>query len=776
MPYQQPLIPFIKHCADPPDLPVRAAGDGGEHGEGVLERVVEAEVVGDDGARVTFKAATTGGRVLHADVRAAADGVIRVRLAQDAVTAGRSSAAIALTSDPGYDAARVECGDGVVRVHAGAITAEVTLKPWRMRFLDANGRLLVEQCGYETDVSNRLRILPFGNSSVDGQVIAWHESFAAPADEHFFGLGEKFTVLDKRGQRIVSWNFDAFSAESERAYKNVPMYLSSRGYGVLFAGGTATEFDLCHSTHSTVQVTVPDDLLDYYVIAGPAPEQMLDRYHRLTGRPVAPPKWALGAWISSGFLPDSQRRVLKRAAMIRDRGVPCDVLHIDAHWMPFGLWSDLRWDERRFPDPEGMLATLAELGLRVCVWIAPYLSHRSPVFAEAAEAGHLLRRSGGEVYVSDVWHGFHEPCGIVDFTSSAAIAWYQDRLRTLLRQGVGIFKTDFGEGVPTDAVAANGMRGDALHNVYPLLFNDAVADVTEEVHGHRVVWARSSFTGGQRHCAQWAGDTNATFPSMASTLRGGLSYALSGVPYWSHDVGGFTGQPGDELMIRSAQFGALSPLMRLHGQGSRLPWLFAPDVERAVLDAIRLRYRLMPYLYSACVEAAATGLPVIRPLLIEAPGEPAAYAADLEYLLGPDLLVAPMISPDGTRHVWLPPGDWIDYWTGVTVAGGRHVRVTRPLTEVPLFVRCGAVLPMVEPGDRVGDGPFPELVLACWGASGRALVHDVDGPTTVEFARHGDTATVTSGGPRRIGRAEFPAWDGGPRPERVRINGIWQDL
>jgi alpha-D-xyloside xylohydrolase len=773
MPYQQPLTPFILHCADPVDLPIRKQGDGDSRGIGVLSQVVRGELIHRDTDGIRLRAVTGDGQELTADVRIAGEGVIRVRLAPDETTRSRSAAAIQPVRPGRYEHVRVEVGPDRVVLDGGAARAELDLDPWRLRVLDADGTPLVEQSTGEMDISDRQRVLPFGRSTVDGVPAAYHETFDAPADEHFFGLGEKFTGFDKRGQRVVMWNYDAFSAESERAYKNVPFYVSSRGYGVLVDSGVATEFDLCHSTHACVQITVPDDLLDYYLIAGPTPAEVVERYHRLTGRPVAPPKWALGTWISSGFTPDNQEEVLARARTIRQRGIPCDVMHVDAFWMPHQYWSDLRWDPELFPDPKAMLAELAALGFRTCLWLNPYVSRESPVFGEAAANGYFLGTADGTVYEVDVWHTYKPPCGIVDFTNPAATAWFQALLRDLLEQGVSAFKTDFGEGVPVDAVAANGMRGDALHNVYALLFNDAVAEVTREVNGHEVLWARASFTGGQRHCAQWAGDTNATFPSMASTLRGGLSYAMCGVPYWSHDVGGFTGEPSRELFVRSAQFGALSPLMRFHGNSPRLPWAYGAAVEGAVVDAIRLRYRLMPYLYSACVEAAETGPPVMRPLVMVAPDEPATWSADLEYLLGPDLLVAPMVTPEGRRYVYLPDGTWIDYWTGEVHAGGRHVVVTKPLEQIPLFVRAGALIPMMEPHDTVGSDPFPNLTLACWGllARGTVVVRDEETRAEVEVVRQGGVVRVTSVGSPEIHRIVFPPVEGVGVPTEVTING-----
>ncbi|GAA5060442.1 alpha-D-xyloside xylohydrolase [Thermocatellispora tengchongensis] len=750
MPFRPPLVAHEYFVADPPELPVRAPGEGG------LSALVRAELVSADAYGVTLKGQTGADETLVVQVGTAGEGVIRVRLGQDADARTRSARATTMVTPGEYPGARVEVGEGAVVLDAGALRAEITLNPWHLRFTDASGRLLVEQDRGHVDISGRLRTLPFGRSTADGAPVAYHESFAAAPDEAFSGFGESFTPLDKRGQRPVMWNFDAFGAESQRAYKNVPFYVSSRGYGVLVDSGAPVEFDVCQSTHSCLQILVPDDLIDYYVIAGPGPAEVLARYDLLTCAPSLPPKWAFGTWISSGFFVDTQERVLARARRIRQSGIPCDVLHLDCYWQVKGNWSDLRWDRDNFPDPEAMLAELAGMGFKVSLWMNPYVSHLSPLFAEADEAGYFLKKRDGTTYVADCWHGSYPACGIVDFTNPEAVAWFQDLLRPLLRQGVAVFKTDFAEGVPADSLAHNGMTGTDLHNVYTLLFNDAVAEVTREINGHSLVWARSSYLGGQRHSAQWGGDTYTSYAAMGSTLRGGLAHGLSGVPFWSHDAGGFTGTPSPDLYVRWAQFGALSPLVRFHGTTSREPWEFPDYAEKGAIEAIRLRYRLMPYLYTAAVTAAETGAPMMRALCVDFPDDPVAWQADLEYLLGPDLLVAPMTSPDGTRQVYLPAGSWVDYWTGEVLDGGAYVRVTAPLDRIPLYVRHGAILPTAEPGEAVGDGPFGEITLVGYGAGdgARTTIRDLDGETTVTATRDGDTLRLVVSGPARIRAAE----------------------
>ncbi|MBN1171022.1 MAG: alpha-xylosidase [Micromonosporaceae bacterium] len=752
--------------ANSPELPLRLLG------EGCLSTLVHAELISTDTSGVTLKAATVEGDCLFAQVDAAGDGIIRVRLREDPSVVSRASLTIPLVTPEVYEDTIIEIDDLTVVVHAGPISAEITLDPWHLRFVDANGRLLVGQNPGEQDASGRLCSLAFGRSRINGEVVAYHESFTAAADERFVGFGEKFTELNKRGQHPLMWHFDASGSDSNRSYKNVPFYYSSRGYGVLVDSGAPVEFDVCHSTHGCVQIVVPDDLIDYYVLAGPTFSEIIDRYNRITCRPTLPPKWAFGTWMAAGFRPDSQAEVLERAATIRKRGIPADVLHLDCYWQIVGHWSDLRWDREHFPDPRRMLSSLAKRGFRVSLQINPYISHLSPLYDHAARHNYFLVQPDGAVHLADVWNGTFPPCGVVDFTNRDAMLWFTGLLRPLLRQGVAAFATDLTESLPPTAIASNGMTGAELHNIYTMLFNDAVADVTKEIAGHSMVWTRSSFTGGQRHAPHWSGEARCTYPSMGSTLRGGLSHGLSGVPFWSHDVGGCTGTPTADLYVRWAQFGALSPLVRFHGMTSRLPWDFPAHAERAVVEALRLRYSLLPYLYSAAVEAAETGTPMMRALLIDSPDDPAAWGADLEYRLGRDLLAAPMINQDGTRMVYLPAGEWVDHWTGTVHTGSRYLRVTPPLDRLPLFVRHGALIPVVDVAATVPDGPFADLTLVSWGGrTSRTVLRDVDGTTTVTALRSGDKFDIRSTGPAVIQSVAFAFVHGDQPPRSLKLNG-----
>ncbi len=762
MPYRPPLVAREFFVADPPELPQRAVGEQG------LSAVQSARIVEQDASSVTLRATTSAGEELHVGLSVAGEGVLRARLSADPAARPAAEKITELIHPGTWDGAAVSVEGDTLVVDAGSVRAVVTLAPWSLRYTDAEGRTLVGQNPGEEDISGRLRTLPFGRSLVEGVPAAYHESFTAAPDEAFAGFGERFAPLNARGQRPLMWNFDAFGSESIRAYKNVPFYMSDRGYGIVVNSGAPVEFDMAQQTHAAVEIIVPDDVLEYFILAGPTPVEILDRYDGLTSRPVLPPKWAFGTWISSGFFVDSHERVMDRAKKIRDRGIPCDVLHLDTFWQHEPHWSDMQWDEANFPEPEQLLTDLAEQGFQVCLWMNPYISHKSPIFAEGDEKGYFLKNTEGETYVADVWHGSHEASGIVDFTNPDALEWWKALLRPPLRAGAALYKTDFAEGVPADAVAHNGMTGTELHNVYTLLFNDAAIEVTREIRGYDFVWARSSFLGGQRHPAQWSGDVQTTWAGLGGTIRGGLSHGLSGMPFWSHDTGGFNGTPTDDLYIRWAQFGALSPLLRYHGTTTRELWEFSEEAERLATESLKLRYSLMPYIYSAAVHSSRTGEPMLRALNVDNPDDPVAWNADQEYRFGTDLLVAPVNDPSGRRKVYLPQGRWIDYWTKEVITGGRYIDTEHGLETFPVFVRYGAILPRVAPGDRIGEGPFESITLEVWGSPTEGItIADVNGDTEVSVEVSENIATLVSAGPADISKVVVIDVDG--KPERAEL-------
>ena len=673
-----------------------------------VEALVEGRVVSDVPGGALVAASTTTGATASLEVRlVGSDEALHYRLrADDAPTDKRLVLARDLPACP----VRLEVSAEALSIVGTKRTVHVELRPVRVSV--TTGELVLEEDRSTEDASDRLVALPLGFTRVACGGVAYHDSFVAEPDEHFWGLGERFTGFDKRGQLVSCWNHDALGTQSAQSYKNVPFMISSRGYGCFVDTTTNVHFDCCHSSQAFWSIVVPDERLDCYLVFGP-PSACLAQYQELVGGPELPPAWAFGTWVSTGFLPstDEDARALVRRLDAED--IPCDVLHFDSYWQSFGSWSDLRWDDERFPDPAALLAEVQAAGLRSSLWINSYIGVDSPLFPAAKEAGYFLRRSDGSTYVGPLWGHYHPSVAVIDVTNPEACAWWGAQLTDRVRQGVTIFKTDFGEAIPTEVVAHNGLSGERLHNAYSLIYNDVVTSVMRDAGIDRpVVWGRSTWAGGQRHVGQWAGDPNSSWQDLASTLRAGLSMALSGHAFWSHDIGGFHGRPSTELYVRWAQFGLLSPLSRFHGTTSRLPWDYGPEALAAVRSIAKLRYALHPYLYAAAADSVRSAAPIMRPMVYDYPEDPDAQAADLQYLLGKDLLVAPFFRAGGRRLVWFPPGEWVHYSNGSSTLGPGFHDITLPLRHAPLWLRAGSAILLTTPDGRIREGNYRDLTLA----------------------------------------------------------------
>jgi alpha-D-xyloside xylohydrolase len=357
---------------------------------------------------------------------------------------------------------------------------------------------------------------------------------------------------------------------------------------------------------------------------------------------------------------------------------------------------------------------------------------------------------------------------ILDFTNPEAADWFKDLHRPLLRMGVDVFKTDFGEDIPSDAVFSNGQTGAAMHNLYPLLYNRTVFEVTQEEKGYGVVWGRSAFAGSQQYPLVWSGDPAADFQSLASTIRGGLSAGLSGLPFWSNDIGGYRGTPSAELYVRWAQFGLFCSHSRMHGDSPREPWAFGEEAVSLVRKYALLRYELFPYIYSAAFEAGLKGLPVLRALPLAFPDDPNVFDKDLEYMFGPWFLVAPVIEPDGNRGVYLPEGIWFDYWAGDRLEGPQNLRLRVPLDILPLYVRAGAIIPRMPRARRIPEERVDPLIIEVWphGRSSYNLYED-EGVTEFKCEQGKDEIAFEWSGP--LPRRVIVHFRGISRPKEVTM-------
>ncbi|MFB6227666.1 MAG: TIM-barrel domain-containing protein, partial [Halobacteriales archaeon] len=605
----------------------------------------------------------------------------------------------------------VDTVDDELQISTGTLTLHLGIEEWSFEITGAEDSTLFREQRADFNAKGETRVDPMGfTDSVVNRwpyaVTAAGTSFVLGPDERFYGFGETFSDFDKRGQRVESWVTQPNGCESPDAYKNVPFYLSTRGYGLLVDTPEKVTFDLGMTSTTSGEITVQDDTFSFVFFYGPEFPDIIETYTGLTGRASRPPKWTFGIWLSRYGLKNRQlvENIVER---IRAENLPWDAVKLDPYWLRPGHSSDMVWDRDAFPDPEGMIESLHDRNIRVVLWEHPYLPVGSDAFETAREEGYFVSDSTGKPYILDRLAESARRGAIVDFSDPGAVSWWQDKHRRLLEMGVDGFWTDFGEYLPKDAVLANGRGGKSMRNVYPGLYNEAVYDVTADVLGEEnaFVWARSAWIGGQTYPMYWSGDPQTTFAAMASTLRGGLSIAISGFPFWSHDIGGFSGQPTPELYIRWAQFGLLTTQSRFHGTTPREPWEFGDRAVDVVRKFAELRYSLLPYIYSHAEMACRSGMPVMRPLVLEYQDDPAARTAETQYLLGDALLIAPVFEAGGDVSIYLPADDeWIDFWSDTRHEGGQVLDRTAPIDEMPVFVRSESIIPRREPTQSVEDG------------------------------------------------------------------------
>jgi alpha-D-xyloside xylohydrolase len=587
--------------------------------------------------------------------------------------------------------------------------------PWHVEFRDAQGRLLT-QTHVSTDSQGQYdNILPFSfirrTSDYSRSMAA---VFSLAPGEKIFGCGESFTRLDKRGQKVVLWTNDANGVESGRMYKPIPFFMSNRGYGMFVHTSAPATFDFGASTGNTTALLLGDDALDLFVFLG-EPKDILNEYTTITGKPSMPPLWSFGLWMSriTYFSEDQTREV---AAKLRQNRIPADVIHLDTGWFETDWRCDYKFSPTRFKDPAKMIADLKRDGFHISLWQLPYFVPKNTLFPEILAKGLAVHDAKGNIPFEDA---------VLDFTNPATVAWYQDKIGGLLKLGVGAIKVDFGEAAPLSGIYANGRTGFYEHNLYPLRYNKAVADITRQVTGENIIWARSAWAGSQRYPLHWGGDSGPKDADMAATLRGGLSFGLSGFTFWSHDIGGFAARTPEELYRRWMPFGMLTSHSRCHGTPPKEPWEYGTAFMDDFRRADEMKYRLMPYIYAQSKDASQRGLPMVRALFIEYPGDAGSWLVDDEYLFGSDILVAPLFEAGTTgRDVYLPPGQWIDYQTGKTYAAGWHSLRSGQIPVV-MLVREGAVIPQMKPAQSTSllDWSKIEMVVYAAGAqSARGLV------------------------------------------------------
>ena len=569
----------------------------------------------------------------------------------------------------------------------GSVT--ILEKPWHLEIRDANGKLLTKNDNADDNKSSFTPVLPFSfvRRSADYSR-SLNAAFTLSPGEKIFGGGESFSGLDKRGQKIVLWTDDANGIENPGMYKPIPFFMSNRGYGMFLHTSAPITCDFGNSFSGVNSLMIGDDELDLFVFLG-SPKEILDEYTQLTGKSPLPPLWSFGLWMSRCTY-NSESQVRDIAGKLRANKIPCDVLHLDTGWFETDWQCDYEFSPTRFADPKKMLSDLKADGFRISCWQLPYFVPKNKLFPELLENNLIVRDAKGNLPGEDA---------VLDFSNPNTVEWYQGKLANLLNLGVAAIKVDFGEAAPNNGIWSNGRTGFYEHNLFPLRYNKAVADITRQTTGENIIWARSAWAGSQRYPIHWGGDAESTDEGMAAELRGGLSFGLSGFSFWSHDIGGFTATSvngmDQNLFARWLAFGMLSSHSRCHGIAPKEPWLYGTNFMARFRLIDELKYRLMPYVYAQAKDSSQHGLPMVRALFLEFPDDPGSWLVDDEYLYGSSILVAPLLHENETsRAVYLPPGTWIDYQTGKDYAGGWQKIAAGEIPEI-ILVRDGTVLPHI---------------------------------------------------------------------------------
>ena len=643
-------------------------------------------------ATLVEEGTSIGGRLR---IHALSDTIIRFRYTEGETELVNNTPMVVGALD-GPKSCQVSFNDESAQISTAAAQIKIDLACLRIEIQNHGGEKICGISGPERNSFVAWDSFETGvcRSQHDGSPISV-EKFDLHPHEAIFGFGEKFMPLNKVGQTIDLNMAEAHGVTTPRSYKNIPFFVSTKGYGVFFNHSSRITFWVGSMSTADIQIATEDDFLDYYVILGDI-KQLLSQYTDITGKGVVPPKWTFGYW-QSKISYKSAEETLDIAQKLRENKIPCDVIHLDTHWFKKEWLCDLEFDKVRFPDPEAYMTELAKMGFNISLWQLPYIAEGSQLFDELKAVDGFVKNKEGGLYDIRCGFNFFPPgtrVSCIDFTNPKAVKIYQKWLRKLFKLGAKVIKTDFGEDAPVDGIYYDGTPGYQMHNLYPLLYNRAAAEVTKEETGDIVVWGRSAWAGCQRYPLQWGGDSSPNWANMVPQLEGGLSFGLSGFQFWSQDIGGFLGQTGGNLLIRWMQMGTFLSHSRIHGFGDRELYKFEPEVLRICRNYINLRYQLMPYIYGSAFSCVEQSLPMARALVVDYQNDPTVWNISDEYLFGDSILVAPITDPSNKRAVYLPEGTWTDWWTGEQLEGRRWIDIEADIETLPLYVREGAIIPV----------------------------------------------------------------------------------
>ncbi|HZI87004.1 MAG TPA: glycoside hydrolase family 31 protein [Pyrinomonadaceae bacterium] len=634
--------------------------------------------------------------------------------------------------------------DASISLKTDELEVFVHRNPFIIEFRDVTGRIInADEQPMAHDAKGLLKEMMFDPAAGPFVAVSKRLGF----DEHFYGLGEKAARLDKRRSSFVNWNSDTpgYTEGKDPIYQTVPFYIGlDRGaaYGIFFDNSYRSYFDFGKSSQQRIWFGAEGGEIDYYFFHGPSIKKILGRYTELTGRMPLPPLWALGNQQSRwGYYPD--KMVEEVVKQYRERDLPLDVVHLDIDYMQ--AYRVFTWDPKRFPDPKVMTEKLGRQGVKIITIVDPGIKHQPPsagassttsrlplelqdrsyyVFDEGLKNNYFQRRKNGDLFVPRVWPG---ESVFVDYTLPAARQWWGELHRAYTDFGVAGIWNDMNE--PSDFVdqtgknqidvVSNDAGANSTHaknrNLFGLLMSRATYEGLQKLQPEKrpYVITRAAYAGIQRYSTMWTGDTNSTWESLSLNIPMFTSLGLSGQPFVGSDVGGFIGRGNGELLTRSYQISFLAPFCRNHkviDGYDQEPWRFGKHYEDIIRKYLKLRYQLLPFLYTTLEEAHRTGVPLFRPLMLNYQDDTNTYNLDDQFMVGNDLLLAPIVKPDVTRRlVYLPKGTWYDYWTNKKHEGGTMISVEAPLETVPMFVRAGAIIPMGPELNYVGERPMDPL-------------------------------------------------------------------
>ncbi|MBD3227299.1 MAG: DUF4968 domain-containing protein [Candidatus Lokiarchaeota archaeon] len=626
-------------------------------------------------------------------------------------------------------------------IKSAKLTLKIYKDDFRIEIYDNDGNLITESSGKtKNNFPNAMDAVPLSFIKDKGFKNQFGvESFVIYPCEAIYGLGEQFGPLNKIGQNIGLWQYEGLGNTSGRIYKNIPFFMSTRGYGVFINESSPIMFWIGSKEYCKNQFAVESDLVDYYFFYGDF-KTILDNYTKLTGKAETPPKWSFGTWISR-ISYKSQDEVMNVAKKLRELNFPSDVIHIDTFWFKKDWECDWKFNKETFPNPKRMFSDLREQGFRVSLWQTPYISHGTSIFKEAKKEKVLAKNNGPFMFLTGEAHA-------IDFSSEKAIKWYQSKLRNLFELGASAIKVDFGEGIEPH-MKFKKYKGRKMHNLYSLLYNKAAFEITKDFFGEGVIWARSAYAGSQRYPVHWSGDNSSNMENILCSLRGGLSLGLCGFTFWSQDTGGFSGTPTDEEYIRWTQLSIFQSHIRYHGTGPRFkePWNYEPETQDIVRKFLNLRYQLIPYIYNESQIAAKQGLPLLRALVIEFPDDPTVYNIEDQFLCGRNLLIAPILTNNNTRKIYIPKGIWYDYWTFKKINGPQWITQTHELDSIPIFVRSGTILPLgpvVQSTDKMTNDSFILMIFPDSDLTASYVIKEKDTSITMKSSIKDEILTINT--------------------------------